>query len=87
MVCDITYLITLNSLTLLREHFESRKKCKKHYGVNFNIYYRDQEEYCNILFRCQYFARDTKNQKLKNIFEQDNISFPKSLPNSNTSVI
>ena len=30
---------------------------------------------------------DTKNQKLKNIFEQDNVSFPKSLPNSNTHVL
>ena len=30
---------------------------------------------------------DTKNQKLENIFDQNNISFPKSLPNCNTSVI
>ena len=29
------------------------------------MYFRYQEEYCNIPFRCQYFALDDKNLNLK----------------------
>ena len=75
MVCDITYLVT--SL-----YFTSTLKVEK--VVNFNIYFRDQEEYCNFHFRCKYYEMDTKKKRLKNIFEHDNLSFTKSLQNSYT---
>ena len=69
MVCDITYLVT--SL-----YFTSTLKVEK--VVNFNIYFRDQEEYCNIHFRCKYYEMDTKKKRLKNIFEHDNLSLLKA---------
>ena len=74
MVCDITYLITLNNLTLYFLSILKVEKVQKALRADLNIYFRDQEEYCNIPFRYQYFATDKKNKKLRNIFEQDNIS-------------
>ena len=63
------------------------EKVQKAQSCQFQHIFRDQEEYCNIPFQCQYFVKDTKNSKLKTLFEHYNLSFTKSLQNSNTSVI
>ena len=67
MVCDTTYLVFLNCLTLYFMSILKVEKMQKALSCQFQHIY-DQEENCHIPFWRQYFKMDTKNKRLNNIF-------------------